>query len=391
MSMMVSPYWFGAVSSAAKYVTNENTGTTTEAAGTMTDMADLGTVDLEAASNYFGVFSMDALNSGTTGTTQSRVLVNGSTIHTAATLVNDVRAATEYRSHAGIFFIQNAGGATTATVKLQGARRTTGTATFKNRRLSLMKMGANDAIAESIAAQSFTNTTTNKTAQTVATLSFTPPSSGDYIIMCSLMPNLTSASNVAFGVQLSDGTNSTTELKIRPEGGSQEPIVLVWPRTALSGAQSFTLKIRQTGTGLATIRCAEIRICAIREDRFANVYKTRLGSTSAGTETAYTTALTQTFTPAAADHITLASWMQESTFGNQATVKYDDGGTAVDELLTQDGVSSAGNANVPGFSHRLTAYAASSRTQTIQRKVNAGTSRVYVESQIVTFDLTGLT
>lgn len=383
----------GAAAAAATnpvYVTNENLGSVTEAAGTMTDLADLGTVGLDAASNYLGIFSADASNSASSGTTNSQVLVAGASIH-ATVLNNDVRAASEFRSHAGIFFIQNAGGATTKAVKLQGDRGLIGTATFRNRRLSLLKMGSQDALVESLAAQAFSNTTTNKTAQTAATLTFTPATAGDYLLICSFIPRLDNASNVFFGMQLSDGTNSTTEVGVRPEGGTQEPTVLMWKRTAISGAQNISLLIRQTGTGLTTIGCAEIRICAIRLSRFANSYITTLGADDSGTQTTYTTSLSQTFTPAAASHLTLAAWNQ---FGNgsanTASGQYTDGATTLNEEITLDNFETAGNRGRPGFGHRIATYAASSRTQKIERKSSTSTAGVRVGAVIATLDLTGI-
>lgn len=53
------------------------------------------------------------------------------------------------------------------------------------------------------------------------------------------------------------------------------------------------------------------------------------------------------------------------------------------------GVHSDGHAQ--GFAHRLAAYAASSRTQALQRKtVGGGTTYLKSGSQIITLDLTGI-
>ncbi len=373
----------------AKYATVENTGTATEGASTFTDMASLGTVDIEAASNYLGIFSMDGLNSSTTGTTESQVLVAGSSIHSTV-LQNDVRNASEYRSHAGIFFIQNAGAATTKTIKLQGRRGTAGTATFRNRRLSLLKLTANDAFAESLGAQSSANPT-NKSDVTAASLTFTPGSAGDYLIICSFTPRLDTQTNVYFGMKLTDGGGAMTEVGIRPEGGTQEPVVLMWKRTGISGSQTVNLVIRQTGSGSTTIGCAEIRMIAIRLDRFANSYVTTLGSDNSGTQTTYTSALSQTFTPPAADLLTLASWNQYGNgSANTASGQYVDDGTSLDEEITLDNFETAGNRGRPGFGHRLVAAANASRTQTIERKSSTSTAGIRIGAVIATLDLTGI-
>jgi len=375
--------------SGQSHVTAENLGNVTEGAQTFTDLVNMGSVTIDAGSNYVGFFSCEAQQTSTTGNTQTQVVVAGSTIH-ATPLENDVRSSTEFRSHGGIFFIQNAGAATSKTIKLQGRSTVTGTATFRNSRISLLKLGANDVLLESLALQSLTNTTTNKTATTVATLSFTPPTSGDYLIITSFLPQLLNSTNVYWGFQLTDGATTTTELGMRPEGGSQEPTVFMWKLAGLSGAQSINLNIRQMGTGATTIGIAEIRMLALRLDRFSAAYITSLAADDTGTQSTYTTSLTQTFTPAAHDHLILAAWMQMGIAGGSNTVsgQFLDDGTTIDEVIAQTSFEPANDGNRQAFSHRIATLAASSRTQSIQRKSAAtGSNTVKVGSAIVTLDL----
>lgn len=111
-------------------------------------------------------------------------------------------------------------------------------------------------------------------------------------------------------MELTDGTTTTSEVIARPlQTADRLPVMLILPLTSISGAKTISLKIRQTGTGATTVGVSEIRMVAIRNDRFADVHSTTLGTTSSGTQSTYTTVLSQTWTPGANDYLTGASWL----------------------------------------------------------------------------------
>jgi hypothetical protein len=372
----------GTTGSGGGYYWAENSSNVTESAGTFTDVVDLGTVNINAATRYWGLWSCEANESSNSATISARLLIDGTSIHSQTPLTDIHTSGADYRSLAGLFFIDNsAGAATTHAVKLQGARNVTGTATFRNGRISLVAMGGNDASMESRTLQNLTDTTANKTATAVATLNYRA-SSSNYILIVSFTPRITNSTNVTFGFSLVDDDGSIAEVTMRPEGSStipQEPVVYIWPRTGIPvGDKTVTLKIRQTGSGTASIGIAEISMVALEESQFANVYKTRLGATSSGSETSPTSVLSQTFTPNAEEHLALASWHQSADGHGQLS----DGGTVVDEVI---GIPLS--SYIPGFAQHVATYAASSRSQEIDRQANSGSVSILVGAQILTLEL----
>lgn len=364
--------------------TATSAGPTTESAGSFTGLVTLA-FDFEASTDYLCLFSTEAQQSATSGTTSVQLLVDGVDQH-STDLVNDVRAATEYQAGCGAVIIQN-GTAGTKNVVLQGRRNTTGTASFRNSKITIFKLGADDEFAEDLAGDTLTDTTANKTATTVASLSFTPPSAGDYLYIAAFLPRIDSTTNVYFGFELTDGTNTTGEVGMRWEGGSQQPTIALLHATSLSGAQQLDLKIRQIGTGATTIGCYQIRLIALRLDRFANHHITTLGSTSSSTTTSYVDALTQSFTPEAEDHLTLASWFQDATSSNLSYGQLLDDGATEGEIIRQYFFQPSGQGFAPGFAQNLDAYAATSRTQAIQRKSSSGGCRIRNASVIACLEM----
>lgn len=371
------------------YFTGETTGNVTDSAGTFIDLVDLGVVDLAAGSDYVCFYSTDVNLSSTSGLTETRILVDGVTIYSTA-IKADLRSTADYLSHAGMFVIQNPGASRSATIKLQARRVTAGTATFRNSRVSGIVLGPDDAFAEELALQTWAHPT-NKTPQLAATLSFSAPDSSDYLILASFLPNITAVGGCTEVVTISDGSDATSEIALSrgTSDGSLNPTVLMWPQSGLSGAQDFFLYARQSGVGATTIGISEIRMVAIRLDRFASVHQTRLtGGDNSGADTTFTSGLSQTFTPAANNHLTLASWLQSNDTVNQVSyVRYSDGGTVIDEINGQD-YSGSEDGHIQGFSHCIAEYAATSRTQALQRKTGgAGNAHLKRDAQIITIEL----
>lgn len=371
------------------WYTSSNPGPVVEGAGAFVDLGDLGTVELEANSRYIGFFSVDVNNSDGSGLTEVRILVNGASIHTVP-LKGDLRGTSSYLISGGIFFLTTTTAAT-PTVKLQGRRLTAGNATFTNARLSLIKLAPADAIAESLALQTWADPT-NKTAQTAATLTFTPGAAGDYLIIASFLPNITAAANCVCTAQLVDGSGNTTELPMGrgSSDGSLNPCVFLWPRIGISGAQSVSLKMRQSLSGSTTIGVAEVRLAAIRLDRFTQVEKTRLTVTNSGPETSYTTAHSQNVSPIRQDYyLALASWMQSQATSGFSSVRFVDGGVTLNECIALDSAGQE-DGDVPGFSHQIALYPASTRTQSLDRKASAGTAFLIGDSEIVALNLSNV-
>ena len=348
-----------------------------------------------ASTDYLFFWSQDVQSSSNTNDSLSIVKVGGTDIFSVNPQVKTVVTTSpiDYNSMGGIFRVQGDSSPSTQTIEVDASVTGTGSPTLKvrNSRLSYFKLGPNDVYAESLTRQTFA-TPANKTAQTAATLSFTPGTAGDYLILASFNVDMVSGTNVDVTVTMSDGTTGTGGAWWRPSDANDRiPGQLALYLTGASGAKTITLKIAQPNTGGVQIGISEIRMVALRVDRFAHVYHTIMSSNSSGTNNTYATAFSQTFTPNAADHLTFAIWAQASaSASNSVFGQYLDGAVSVNEMI-RNFPASASN-GLPGFAHRLAAYPNSSLTQAVQRKANtSGTSNVIQSpSSIYTLELTGI-
>jgi hypothetical protein len=355
------------------------------------------TTTLSANTDYLFFWSQDVATDSTASAAASDVLVGGTSIFTSGNIPSisprQTTSPQDYHSMGGFFRVQAGASPTLVTHKTQGKRgATAANLKVKNARLSYIKLGPTDVYSQSLSRTTVADPT-DKTAQTAGTLSFTPPSTGDYLIMAFAVVDIVSQTNVSFYLELTDGTTTTGEHSCRPPASTDRiPIMLALNLSSVSGAKTLTLKCRQGGTGTTTIGFSEVRMVAIRKDRFANTYCANQAANSSGTETAYTTTHSQTFTPAAGSHLTVAFF----TFGCASTTasgfcEYDDSGTVVNEFVREFGTA-LDFQGVFGISHRLAIYAASSRTQSIKRKAEsaATVSTQGAACGIATFDLSGI-
>jgi hypothetical protein len=374
------------------YATNENLAEQSTSGASLNGASLTFTGD--NGTDYLGVWSQEVQADSTSTDTLSDITKDGVSIFTGVPdmPIRESVSPIDYNMMGGIFRYQSSG--TSTTFAATGSRGSNpATLKLRNSRISLLKLGADDHYTESLARQ----TTANKTLTTVATLSFTPASAGNYIVIVSCHLDQSTLVNSTIAFQLSDGTTTTTERFIQAESG-RYPLMLMLFLPGISGAKSVTLKVRQGGSGSATVGVSDIRMVALREGRFANVYKTSLSASSSGTDTTYADALSQTFTPAAGDHLTVCSWVWRTTSTSISIYsQFDDGGTVVNEGIKE--YVAATNAGSGGFAHRIASYAASSRTQSLQRKSETSSASATIwgavapdqsVSYIATFDLSGL-
>lgn len=381
---------------AAGYLTAEALGevSTTDAGYFDTVTLSVGAGDLRNGEDYIGLWSVSGAQN-VTDQVLARVTKDGNSIFTAATpslLTREIGAGgpQDYHSFGGMFRHQETGVA--SEFKVQCSRSSAATIKAKDARLSLVVMGADDHYSETIARNNLTDTTANKTATTVGSITFTPATSGDYIILCSFIFDMGSTSNVAGGMTLTDGTATTGEIGLRCRGGNDRmPALLMLPLSGVSGSKTVDLKIRQTGSGTTTVAASEMRFVALRTDRFADAQQVTQGANNSGTNTTYSSTVSQTFTPNAADYLVLGSWVLGTNNGTTSGyAQLLDGATAVNEHIGEYNIFVA-TSGTPGVSHRIGSYAASSRTQAIQRKSNtSSTSSTVQKGMILSFDLTGI-
>jgi hypothetical protein len=349
----------------------------------------------KANRDYLFLWSQDISLDSTGSRALADVTIDGTTIFTNGPSIQPQGTApADYFCMGGLFRYQAGASPAPVTAALFAGRPSLNAAnvTVRNSRVSYVILGPNDVYAESLARQVLTDPG-NKTLTTVATLTFTPPSAGDYIIVASFNYDLVSSTNVSFLAELTDGTTTIGGAWWRPRSlGATDycPGMLVLPLSAVSGARTISLKVQQPNTGATTIGISEIRMIAIRADRFAHVHHTELGSDNAGTDNAYVTAQSQTFTPAPADHLTLATWALASTsIPSDAYAQYLDGAVSVGEATRKYDLAIA--AGLSGVAHRIANYPATPLTQAIQRHGTSGCNNTIEKAAaIVTLDLTNI-
>lgn len=378
----------GGGASAVYYSTaapSEQTTTSTTLSNLMT--APITAAEQTASGTYLAFWGAEFQTSANGVETKVQITKDGVALFPSDMLLR-TNYNTEYPAIGGMF--AHAAGVTPAdvTYAIQYAPSAASTLKGRNARLSWLKLGVNDAVMTAYAAQ----TTVSTTQVDAATLSFTPPSAGDYMVLCSFTLNNSVGTATAY-VQLTDGTTSGPEVVLFGANASKFTALLPLNLVGISGAKTVSLKVRSS-SGTNTVTIQNLTLVALRLDRFANVYSNLLAAANTGTDTAYTATATQTFTPAAAKHLSIATWQvygagASSTSRNQ--IKYTDG---VSDIGASDMalVSTTASRAIVGSTHQLADYAAASRTQTLFRAANAASSvSVGIGSGIITFSLAGLT
>lgn len=378
----------GSSTAATAFMSAENLGEQTTTGTTLSNLLSTTVIAANQTPNakYVGFFGAE-FNNATNGVeTKVQLTKNGVAVFPSDMLLR-TNYNTEYPAIGGMFL--HDAGATPAdvTYALQYAPVSASTLKGRNARLSWLKLGANDASMTSYEAQ----TTTSTTQVDAGVLTFSPPSAGDYMVLCSFTLSNSASTATAF-VQLTDGTTSGPEIALYGANSSKFTALLPLSLVGVSGAKNVSLKVRSS-SGTNTITIMGITMVALRLSRFANVYSNLLSGANTGTDTTYTATATQTFTPAAAKHFSIATW---NVYGGAASstsrtqVKFTDAGTDVgvsDMAL----VSSTASRAIVGAAHRVADYTATSHTQTLFRAANAGASvSIGQGSGIITLSLAGL-
>lgn len=315
-----------------------------------------------------------------------RLLKDGS----PAVLVNneqsEVASPEDYDAQGGMLFYTAASTPVDVAFKIQLAVETaTNTGKAKDGRLNILKLGANDKFATSVTRV----TTTSGTFQDSAcTITFTPPSSGDYILIATALMDVNPTTGSA-KFRISDGTNLSGEMGLRgiKDTTSRTAGMIIWRQNAVSGSKTYTVQYNSDNGDGATVGISEMRLLILRVADFDAVHFDALGADSAGTQTTYTTLVSETFTPSGNDHFTLASWR----FGNDTNtissyVQFLDGSDVVAESIREP---TAAAGRWMGLGARIATYPASSRTMAIQRKseTSGASTNVIEGAAFASFDL----
>ncbi|NLZ24656.1 DUF2341 domain-containing protein, partial [Candidatus Dojkabacteria bacterium] len=285
---------------------------TTENATTSTVYQDKTTLTFtpEANSNYLLISSWLLQQSNTSYLTYSKLTRSSGAAKNFNELAYQPKNGTDYVSGGGIGIDSFGSSPTQQTYKIQyRTSNAAGTARIKEASIFALKLEEEDKYAQ-VESRS---TTTAVTYQDKTTLTFTPSTPGEYIILASATIDSIAPAGwgLAFPVKTALNIDGTpySEISMLPTDEANRFPWFVVKRVNLN-ATSHTIKIQysatQSGSFTSEIGIADARIVVIRADRFSNNYYAEEEARATTTSTAYQTRTTLTATPENEEHLILA-------------------------------------------------------------------------------------
>lgn len=173
-------------------------------------------------------------------------------------------------------------------------------------------------------------TTTSSTYQDSGSLTFTPSTAGDYIIVA-LAQVKHSAVSGQCPIRLNvDGTSYQNVRSYARGAGWWKQFTMA--QVVNLDATSHTIKIQFAETASGTTTVARTRIIALRADNFDNVYYDQTESTYSTTSTSWQdTNVDHTFTPESGDHLIIQTGSVGATSGENVGWRADFNGTQYGE------------------------------------------------------------
>jgi hypothetical protein len=269
-----------------KYHYAESLGTSTSSSITDTTKVTL-TFTPDASSNYVYIWSCDVGGNSTAYDTIVSLFNNAG----SALAVTNVESAdqTDWITVSGIAFETFGASPTSQNVTLKfKTENAVMISSIRNARIVAIKLTAADVYTENTADQ----TTTLSALQTAATLTFTPATTGNYLILGSCESR--------GGTSAAAAVNS--QLTYNSVGYSQSNIIVTDPSNYFSGLMqasvgsltntSKTVTLQWATGGSGTSYCRRARILALRLDEFSSSSIATANSGTTSTSTTYTNKVT---------------------------------------------------------------------------------------------------
>lgn len=338
-------------------------------------------------SGTYAVFWSGAFQNASNATADAQIRVRfGPTgfESTIASLNIESAATSEYPQLAGMFFHVEDVAPVGVYADIAFRAETNGNSiNAKNGQIVALKLGANDAIGESLARQTST-TTTNVSA---ATANFTSDG-GDYVVVgygeCDC-----SVTTAPVYVRLNCNGTNTGELGVRvADTTNLSPGLMVYRFAAVpAGARSASLQFHAHSSTTAGITNA--RVLVMRAADFDAVYGGQLSSDNAGTQSTYTSAITVTETVTANPHLLLGGWGTSSTTSaTDVQSQVTQGGAQIAESIRRAYNAAQIRFNMSGFASLRSGHSAGSLTWTLDRgQSGSNTIAIGAGSALVLFDL----
>jgi len=279
----------------------ESTGESTTTSSTYQDKATL-TFTPDANKDYILFWSCDCFEVSTTVSVFTRLYNStDAVVLSEQNQENRTTTGTPYRTSHGIAKYSAGASPVSTTFKIQ-YHDSDGIATAKirNARILAIRVESDDAYTESLADQTFTS---NTYVDGNAVLTFTPASTGDYLVFASCDFNHGSTFDEMYIKLLDPSSASIFEMqRINRDAANYNPYTVMVKQNLTNSSKTYKLQIHRTSANTITIK--NQRIFAMRLDNgFANTYYSEDRTRATSSSTSYTDDVVLTQTTNAADHL----------------------------------------------------------------------------------------
>lgn len=364
----------------------ESTAESTTTSGTYQDKVTL-TFTPDASADYFFLWSALLSNNNSGVDAQVRLRdTTASFTHSELNLeAKELSAPIDYRCVFGLDKYTASASPVSTTWKVQYCADPGGlanTAGIKEARALAVKADAADQYAESEA----TSTTTNTSFQTKTTLTFTPGSQGDYLIIATAEVGTTAADQME--VKLDQGGTEYGKMYFQAKDTANfMPWGTAVKLNLAASSQSFTIQYR-SGAGVANKTIQRARILALRLDAFESSQYAESRARSTTTSTTYQDKTTLTFTPSAVAYAMLGVGLLD---GNSTTIsnyaQFIEGATSLGEMPMENQSGSPTTQYAYFMLYKKTLSASSTTWKTQYKSETTSTTTGFGESAIAALQL----
>lgn len=324
---------------ARRYHYSESLTTSTSAVTTDTTKVTL-TYTPVASSTYVYIWSCDV--KGTSTSYDIRVSLNNNAGTALAATNVEPADTTDWMTVSGIAFETFGASPTSQSVTLRfSIENTASTASIRNAKIIAIKLTSADVYVENTADQ----TTTSSTLQTATTLTFTPATTGSYLILGSCeVRNATqsAAGSVSTQITYSGTAYSQADIVVNDTTNYSSGMMQASVGSLTNTSKTVTLQWKNNNNS-STVYCRRARLLALRLDEFttADIAVAAAGSTT--TSLTYTNKLTNSITAYnALSYLVIGTATIQGSTGSPTTLSAGYGlsvnGTYTSESLVESGV-----------------------------------------------------
>lgn len=313
-------------------------------------------------------------------------LKNGATT-LAAGNIEDANSA-DWHPMSGVVVEAFGASPTSQTITLVYSAESSNTAQIREARIIAVALDANDVSAEDTSDQ----TSTSTTFATALTLTWTPPSSGDYLVLGAMESRCQSTSGEVITKLVRSSTDYGTAT-VRPKDTSNyvtgmHAVVF----TGLSGSQTVTMQFARSSTTSTTVNCRRARLVALRLNDFDAYFHGRQGTrTTTTSASAQVRATTNTTTVAAVDTLVIGACVRDHNSTSNDALTDIATSAALVTATSQVPVSASTTIDLPAGMWAQAVLVTPSANATFTTRYysgSSGTSTGIADAQIVALQLT---